>query len=299
MTTPWTPEIEIDDEIAKRLLRNRFPELELLNLNLLGSGWDNQAYLINNSLVFRFPHRKMGGELMDLECTVLEYLSRYRFPLQVPEPKFVAKPDNEFPYTIAGYQMILGKTADSETWAVEERAANAEPLGSFLSALHKVPTDVPFAFGDLLRRADISFRIEKIRQQLANAPAGFLALAEELALKPLLSTPPVWVHGDLYSRHLVVDSSKTVCGIIDWGDTHVGDPALDIAIAWMFLPPSSWPTFIEAYGGVDPDTWKRAQFRAMTHWVYLSRYAEERDEKHLLRELEFVLGNVMERAIDD
>ena len=292
--TSWQPDVPIDDSIATRLLTARFPELQLLELRLLGSGWDNHAYLVNESIVFRIPHRKQGGELMENELQALKLLNQQDLPLLIPEPKFVASPDDRFPYTIAGYALITGDTADKQEWLPTERAMIAGPLGRFLSTLHRVSTDVPFVLGDELKRADLGFRIQKIRQQLSDAPPGVLSLAEELALTPPLSTQPVWVHGDLYSRHLVVDSKKLICGVIDWGDVHIGDPALDIAIAWMFLPPDSWPSFIDAYGGIDADTWRRAQFRALTHWMYLRQYAETRADQSLLRELNFVLQNVME-----
>lgn len=61
----------------------------------------------------------------------------------------------------------------------------------------------------------------------------------------------------------------------------------------MFLPPDSWADFRAAYGGVDENTWRRARFRAMTHWTYLRHYAAEREDANLQRELDFVLANVM------
>jgi aminoglycoside phosphotransferase (APT) family kinase protein len=133
-------------------------------------------------------------------------------------------------------------------------------------------------------------------EKLKSPPEGLEALLRDLAATPAWDRDPVWVHGDLYSRHLIVDSANLVCGVIDWGDAHVGDPALDLAIAWMFLPPTAWPEFIAAYGGIDSATWRRARFRAITHWVYLREYAESREDANLLREFEFLLENVTQDA---
>jgi len=247
---------------------------------------------VNDSLVFRIPHRKVGAGLMDNECAVLGYLNRQGLSLPIPNPLYVAAGDDRFPYTIAGYEMIVGQTADAADLAPAERSASAARLGAFLAGLHRVPTDVPCALGDELKRADFASRLPKVLENLGEVPLGFRELLIDLASTPPPERP-VWVHGDLYTRHLVVDETRHVSGVIDWGDVHVGDPALDISIAWMFLPPEVWPTFIEAYGGVEQNTWRRARFRAMCHWLYLRQYAEERQDANLQRELEFVLANVL------
>lgn len=289
----WSPDVSLDLEIARRLIQRGFPEFELTSLRLIGEGFDNQAYLANETIVFRIPHRQMGGELMRNECLVLAHLNRFELPLAIPNPIYLAEPDGAFPYPFAGYALLEGATSDTVLWTEPTRAACAEALGRFLCVLHQIPADVPFAPSDTLRRADTQFRLQKIVGRMESAPPRFGPLAEELASTPSWNQPGVWVHGDLYARHLVVDSNQNLRGVIDWGDTHVGDPALDLAIAWMFLPPDSWDRFRNAYGGVDDNTWRRAQFRAMTHWVYIAEYAAAREDENLKRECEFVLRNVL------
>ena len=43
----WSPEIVVDEALARRLLGEQFPELELRELRLLGEGWDNTAWLVD------------------------------------------------------------------------------------------------------------------------------------------------------------------------------------------------------------------------------------------------------------
>lgn len=54
-------------------------------------------------------------------------------------------------------------------------------------------------------------------------------------------------------------------GIIDWGDVHFGDPALDLAIALLVLPPEAYGNFRTEYGGINDATWDAARFRAIYH----------------------------------
>jgi aminoglycoside phosphotransferase (APT) family kinase protein len=60
--------------------------------------------------------------------------------------------------------------------------------------------------------------------------------------------------------------------VIDWGDAHLGDRALDLSIAFSFLPPAARPAFRAAYGPIDDATWDRARFRALFYGVVLVEY---------------------------
>jgi aminoglycoside phosphotransferase (APT) family kinase protein len=99
-------------------------------------------------------------------------------------------------------------------------------------------------------------------------------------LDALAHTPPwtrtaTWVHGDLYARHLVLGDRDDLAGIIDWGDLHAGDPALDLSIAFSMFEPELREPFFRAYGEVDADTLARARFRALHYGVLLWDYGLE------------------------
>jgi aminoglycoside phosphotransferase (APT) family kinase protein len=54
----------------------------------------------------------------------------------------------------------------------------------------------------------------------------------------------------------VVDG--TLAAVIDFGDLCAGDPATDIAGAWMLLPGSAFATFRSADGGIDAQLQRRS-----------------------------------------
>jgi aminoglycoside phosphotransferase (APT) family kinase protein len=68
-----------------------------------------------------------------------------------------------------------------------------------------------------------------------------------LAAEPW-SEPPVWLHGDLHPANVLIHRG-TIEAIIDFGDLCAGDPATDLAAAWMLLPASVIEVFEVAYGG--------------------------------------------------
>ena len=67
---------------------------------------------------------------------------------------------------------------------------------------------------------------------------------------------------DLHPHNLVVDGGR-LRAVIDFGDITAGDPATDLAIAWMLLPPEVRPV-LRAEVGVDRATWARGRGWALT-----------------------------------
>ena len=62
----WDADAELSPEQAKCLISTQFPELELKKFTLLGAGWDNTAFLVDERLVFRFPRRSIAAGLIFL-----------------------------------------------------------------------------------------------------------------------------------------------------------------------------------------------------------------------------------------
>ncbi len=51
----WDKTINVTTEIAQKLIENQF-SYKVNNIKFLGSGYDNSAFLVNQEIVFRFPH---------------------------------------------------------------------------------------------------------------------------------------------------------------------------------------------------------------------------------------------------
>ena len=68
---------------------------------------------------------------------------------------------------------------------------------------------------------------------------------------------PVWVHGDIAPGNLLVQGDR-LSGVIDFGQTCVGDPACDLAIAWTFFAGESRAAF-RAGLPLDRATWARGR----------------------------------------
>jgi aminoglycoside phosphotransferase (APT) family kinase protein len=175
--------------------------------------------------------------------------------------------------------MISGRTLLAAPLPDSDRRALARPLARFLATLHSIPAEAAKTMGappDTLERLNIAKRRAATRARLdAIAAAGIRC--DITRIEHLLDTLPVieWpradtlVHGDLHSGQIVINAQRQIAGIIDWGDVHIGDPAVDLAGVQAMLPRDCYDEFLKEYGPVDDAVWTAARGRAIWHTIAL------------------------------
>lgn len=200
-------------------------------------GYDFEVAIVDDDWVFRFPRRAGVEEALELEIKLLPALAS-TLPIAVPSFEYVSR-DPLF----VGYRLIRGEPL------VDEDAANVR---AFLEALHALePAGLPVEQSDWVeayRRQCAEFErlvLPHVDRDLRRRAKGLFGEAETL-----VGFQPVLVHADLGPAHLLVRDGRLV-GVIDWGDTRVGDPALDYS--WLLNGPFG-------HWDVDPDLRRRARF---------------------------------------
>lgn len=303
----WTADIDINERLVAGLVAAQFPEFSNAVVAPLGFGWDNAAFLIGGRVVFRFPRRRIVANLIEREIKVLPQIAS-RLPLAISAPRFIGTAAAEYPWAFAGYEMIGGSTACSIALSNESRAALAEPLAEFLRALHGIDPTPLVALGliaDQIGRLDHEKHLKATRERLSalDAHGGctqkfdiFANWLETHPTIPLEDHKRRLVHGDLYARHVLLNSSNHPTGIIDWGDAHLGDPAIDISIAHLLLPSSAHGAFRNAYGPIDDRTWAVARYRAIYHAILELDYGIREDDAGM-REIGSAALRLMRPAI--
>ena len=304
-TPGWIAERLVTAAGAADLVGRQFPRLRGATVEPLTEGWDNTVHLVEGRWVFRFPRRAVALAGVEREIAVLPRLAA-RLPLPVPVPEFVGTPSTTYPWPFWGARLLPGRELPETALPDARREPAARSVGAFLRALHD-PDQVVAVGGELpvdpMRRGDPGWRAPRARvivDRLARRGLGqphrvlrqFLDDAERLSPS---TEPPVVVHGDLHVRHLLVDDAGRATGVIDWGDLCLGDPAVDLSLAYAgFAGPARAALFAE-YGAVPWHREVTARVLAVFLSAALAEYAASDGRPRLLREA--LVG--LQRAVAD
>ena len=296
MTAPWEPEIDLSLERARELILDQFPEFGGAQARIFGRGWDNTAVLVGD-VVFRFPRRGIAAGLLETEARVLPALAPL-LPLPVPVPGWIGQPAGDYPWPFLGHRLLPGVALSDAPVSLPQLSTASRRLGDFLRVLHSLDGPSLGLPPDPIARLDMATRLPLLEQRLsALEAAGVIDRPErwlQLFELPLPAARPARsaVHGDLYARHILADHSGRLCGVIDWGDVHAGDPAADLSVLWLF-PPEIRNDFLAAYGPVLPQTLALARLRATFHAAAVAAYARAQADQALLRAALEALANVL------
>lgn len=289
MSQPWSPKVEITAEEAKKLIEGQFPRFKPVRISELGKGFDNSVYLVNDDFVFRFPRREIAVQLSTIENQLLPLLVN-ETKIEVPEPIFFGKPTDVYKWPFTGFKLVRGQSPGALT--EETRNLSTVPLAEFLKKLHQFPIEKALEIGvpyDRFERMNLNKRKAILLDNIKKADELQLLDDAQTALDWLnsfndlqLDSPLSLVHGDCHIRNVLVNELGVISGIIDWGDTHIGNPAIDLSIAYSFLPPSGRNQFFKVYGEVSEVTKLGAKFFALYVSIVLLLYAHDIKDARLI-----------------
>lgn len=303
MGLPWSPERVISNKEAATLIESQFPQLKPVQIQILGEGFDNSVFLVNGEFVFRFPRREIAVNLLKTENLLLPVIAT-ALPIPVPDPIFQGIPEEGYSWPFAGYKLLSGRTPTALTQ--EERMLSVESLAQFLKTLHSFPVNEAEKLGvpyDELGRTDILKRKPLLEANIEKAVDLGLIGGHQLAqlqlflstiLEPFEDDIKTLVHGDFHIRNMLVDELGRVSAVIDWGDTHIGSPAIDLSIAYSFIPAEGRDFFFQLYGDVSSEIKKIARFRAIYSLIMLLLYGESQKDKRLVNDSRTSLNLALE-----
>lgn len=280
-------EVLIDETVVRRLLTAQasavIPDAATLALVKTAEGWDSEVWRLGSSFAVRLPRRALAAPLVLNEQRVLPVLAARIEPagLLVPAPVFSGTPDAGYPWAWSVVPWIDGSRGIDVPRA--DRSAWAEPLAIALGALH-----VPAAAGypvNPFRGVPLASRSDAMAERLAHLRSnGTLSEAESDAAASVWAQglsvashdgPPLWIHGDLHPANLIAHGSR-LAGIIDFGDVTAGDPAYDLAVAWLAFDADGRRRFVAATDRrYDEATWVRARAWAVAVALMLLMHSDD------------------------
>lgn len=262
-------EVDLSPDLVRALLAEQHPDLAGLPVRLVAHGWDNATFRLGDDLAVRLPRREVAARLVEHEQQWLPLLAAL-CPVPVPAPLRVGAPGALFGWSWSVVPWFDGRPAAQQP--VADRTAWAEDLAAALAALH-VPAPAaapvnPVRGGSLAgRSAAIGERLDAghLDAVLPDARSRAQALWHDALAAPAWPGPPLWLHGDPHPANLVTRNGG-LAALLDFGDLTGGDPACDLATAWLTFDATGRAAFRRRTDELaragdhpeDPGLWRRA-----------------------------------------
>lgn len=208
-------------------------------------------------------------------------------PVGVPEVVAVFEPDCGYPGRWSVTRWIDGahpEVVTPETPASRRREDLAADLAEVVRALRMadIPSAAvsdpdlrwyrgePLATMDAVTRQNIR-HCRALRDFELDLDAVERLWDEAMTLPGTTDRPtPRWYHGDLAAENLLVCDGR-LTAVLDFGGLAIGDPAIDLSVAWEVLDPPAREIFRSKLG-VDEATWLRSRAWALSITVMIWYY---------------------------
>jgi aminoglycoside phosphotransferase (APT) family kinase protein len=271
VTSLHDDELMIDVPLVRALVDRDLPGCDSLPLRpLAASGSTNALFRLGDDLLVRLPRQPGGSAAIAKEARWLPVLAPL-LPVPVPEVVAVGAPGLGYPEAWSVVRWLAGEVPAVVGDAPGCRTDGlAEDLAGVVLALRQaeVPPDAlsdPHLLsyrGDPLEAMDEQTRrdIEACRTLDGldlDLDAALDVWEQAMALPAAEPAPVRWYHGDLLAENLLVRDGR-LSAVLDFGGLAVGDPAVDLMVAWEVLDAGSREVLRRAVG-VDDHTWLRGQ----------------------------------------
>ncbi len=293
--TLHSDEIPIDAELVRGLVARAMPAYADAPVRrLASSGSTNALYRLGEDLLVRLPRQPGGSVTISKETNWLPLMEPL-LPVSVPDVVAMFEPDLGYPERWSVVRWIDGvhpEVVDPDTTVAPRREGLAKNLVAVLDALRQaeVPTaaiidaDLQSYRGEPLATMDRATR-DNIERCRSLPDFDFdLAAAEQIWAEAMTlpgaadRSAPGWYHGDLAAENLLVRDG-VLAAVLDFGGLSIGDPTVDLVVAWEILDPPARELF-RSQVGVDDATWLRGRAWALSItlmiWYYWTTMPQRR-----------------------
>ena len=272
-------ELRVDVRLVRALVDGALPEYASLPLSPLGSsGSSNALFRLGDEFLVRLPRQPGGSATIEKEARWLPQIGPL-LPVSVPEIVAIGGPGMRYPEHWSIVRWIEGQVpavVDPRSESTSTRVSLALDLATVVNALHAIVVPPSALTDPSLRRyrgAPLAARDMDTRRAIEacrdiseldlDLDAALQVWEQAMALPGIEQVAtPRWYHGDLLAENLLVRDGR-LTAVLDFGDLAVGDPTVDLIVAWEVLDTASRDVFREAVGA-DDLSWLRGRPWALT-----------------------------------
>lgn len=293
-------ELDVDEHLVRRLLGTLasagvYADLPLRRFDATGS--TNALFRLGTDLLVRVPRQPGGTETIEKERRWVPYVAPH-LPASVPEIIEVGDPGFGYPEKWSVVRFLEGDRPVVPVEGESPRHDLAAELAAVVAALGTlvVPREArrdpalqwyrgrPLASldGDMQAFLRDSRGLVGHPDFVVDLGAVEAAWAETMRLPEARRAKEArWYHGDLNAENLLVREGHLVA-VLDFGGLSVGDPTIDLVVAWQLLDRPARITFREALA-VDDVTWSLARGWALVLAMMVTPYYWDTMRERCLR----------------
>ena len=222
-----------------------FPEIRVTEYRRIRMGWEAVVLDINGKYIFRFLNLQRRWPHQQAETALLRWLAP-KLKVDVPNYEFVWLGSETHPEKFAGYRKIPGSPATREVFRRKHTNRLGKDLGRFFIELHSIRPPEGALVPGFSRKASLDRQLELYRQVRKSAYPLLDVEARRRAEMfwnkfieyfSSVDFTPRLIHSDIGGDNIIIDTSTGgLNGMIDWGDTNVGDPARDFMGVFAISP---------------------------------------------------------------
>jgi aminoglycoside phosphotransferase (APT) family kinase protein len=264
-------ELDLPADLVGRLVAEQLPQwADLPVRRIASSGTDNAMFRLGDDLVVRLPRIHWAAPTPEHEARWLPLVAG-RLPVEVPRVLAVGAPTHDYPWSWTVLSWLDGANP------VPDGLDDPDALAKELAALIRAIRGLDLADG-VPKGTTLAARDDQVRRDIA-ALAGDIdsatvtAVWEDALAHAEWDGATAWVHGDVAPGNLLLRDGR-LTGLIDFAGLGVGDPAIDLQVAWNLLPSAARRTLRDELG-VDEPTWVRARARALAQALVQLPYYRE------------------------
>ncbi|SFS50480.1 phosphotransferase family protein [Marininema halotolerans] len=231
-------------------IMQKIPDLKIREWKMVESGWDNLIIVINHEWIVRFPRTKRIQKNLLSEKQLLDQIKKplQKRSIEVPSYQLIYDASDHFP-TCCYYPLIQGSPLHPDLYkniltTSSNRKQIARTLGDFLAVIHSFNNQNLQGFS--LEKPHTKAYWQAHWREIQTKIYPLLPYGEQQKVTHLFKNflvnwdidalPAVLIHGDLSYHHILFSKEKQkITGIIDFGDSQIGDPAYDFSgIYWDY-----------------------------------------------------------------
>lgn len=222
----------INTKATKYLLEHTFSSLKVETIEVLGSGYDSVAYLVNHEYVFKIKFSADKKKGYEKEKAIYAFLNKnLNTDIKIPNIEYSYISGDLF---ILGYKEIKGKFLSPDLYnslKIEEQQLLKEDIAIFLRKMHDLDISNISSY-TIDNKQSILEEYELLRStiydSLSNIEKEYIeAFMQRLKTTDIFNGKKCLCHNDFSCNHLLLNDNNRLCGIIDFGDAGIVDEYCD------------------------------------------------------------------------